>query len=344
MKKIICFTFLVIIIADLSAQSNLLRKYYYWTNKAELAICDNNYQKASDYYEKAFAFHRPFSKDAFFAFKVNYRYLNNIERCLDCYMYLAQMGDKAEWYVDDTVANYNLWKQLERISDTTKCLVNQNLANALKTIQESDQEVRWQQYDDNEAAFSAYRVVDSMNLIKIKEIYKTYPEISDYTAGGSPILSAFYTHVCRTFLFDPKTILLKDVLNGNIPADQYALNEDLWKCICIDPQLGKVRTTIYGTNVYYVFEIDSLAFFLEPDNIKKINRERRKIGLSETWDDLVKKAKFVYTHDTEFKFIPRYSMFYLPEEAATEMEKWVNAINTGERKGYYVVIPEELRK
>lgn len=344
MKRFLCLLFLLVIfLATVDAQSKLLRKYYYWINKAELAICDNNYQEASDCYDKAFLFHRPFARDASLAYKVNYHYLNNIEKCLVCFTYLAQMGDKAEWYVSDTIKEAALWNQLKKISDTTKCLTNPNLTAALKAIDESDQEVRWQRYADETTEFEAYRMVDSVNLLKIKEIYKTYPEISDYTADGHPMLSAFYTHVSRAFLFDPKTILLKDVLKGNISADLYAFYEDQWKCMYIDPQLGKDSSTIYGTNAYYIFEIDSLAFILEPDNVKKIDRERRKIGLSETWTDFIKKAKFVYTHETEFRFIPRCSMFYLPEEAAAEIEKWVNAINTGERKGCYFVVPEELR-
>ena len=335
---------MVISIADLSAQNSLLRKYYYWTNKAELAICDSNYQKASDCYDKAFSFCRPFAKDAYFAYKVNYNYLKNTERCLDCFRYLAQMGDKAEWYVSDTIKEANLWNQLKIIFDTTRCLTNPDLATALKEIDESDQAVRWQQYDDETTAFAACRIVDSVNLLKIKKIYKTFPEVSDYTAEGSPMLSAFYIHVSRAFLFDPKTILLKDVLKGNISAGQYALYEDQWKCMYIDPQLGNDSTTIYGTNAYYIFEIDSLAFILEPDNVKKIDRERKKIGLSETWADFVKKVKFIYTHETEFRFLPRYSTYYRPEDEAAEMEKWENAINTGERKGCYFVVPKELRR
>lgn len=344
MKRFFCLVLLfTVFVANIDAQSKNLKKYYYWVNQAELAICRDNYQEASECYDKAFLFHRPFAKDVYFAYKVNRHYLNNMERCLDCFRYLAQMGDKAEWYVSDTIKEANLWNQLKIISDTTRCLTNPDLATDLKEIHESDQEVRWQQYDDETTAFAAYRMVDSVNLLKIKKIYKTYPEVSDYTADGSPMLSTFYTHVSRAFLFDPKTILLKDVLKGNISAGQYAFYEDQWKCMYIDPQLGKDSMTIYGTNAYYIFEIDSLAFILEPDNVKEIDKERKKIGLSETWADFVKKVKFIYTHDTEFRFIPRCKMYYLPEEAAVEMEKWVKAINTGERKGCYFVVPKDLR-
>ena len=344
MKRLIFLFITVLIIeADTDAQSKLLKKYYYWVNKAELAICDSNYQEASDCYDKAFSFHRPFAKDASFAFKVNYQYLNNAERCLDCFKYLAQMGDEVDWYVNDTLKNVGLLKQMKRMSDTTKCLLNPGLATALLEISRSDQAVRWQQYEDQATAFAAFRKMDSINLIKIKEIYKTYPEISDYTAGTSPILCAFYTHVSKAFLFDPKTILLKDVRKGILSANQYAFYEDEWKCMYIDVQLGDSNNTIYGTNAYFIFMIDSLAFFLEPNNVKKINKERKRIGLSETWGDFIKKAKYVYTHDTEFHFIPRSNLWYLPEEAAAEIEERVKAINNGECKGSYFVVPKELR-
>lgn len=340
MKRFICFFILILTVANLFAQSKLLKQYYYWINQAELAICDSNYQKASDCYDKAFSYHRPFGKDASLAFTVNHQYANNIERCLDCFKYLAQLGDKAEWYVDDTIQEANLWKHLKNISDTTQCLTNPDLAAALQEICETDQAVRRQEFDDGTAALAACRKVDSVNLLKLKEIYKTFPEINDYTADGSPLrLDAFFVHVSRAFLFDPKTILLKDVRRGNIPADQYIRMEDIWRCIYIDPQLGKENTTIYGTNPGYIFMIDSVAFFLEPDNIKKINKERKKIGLSETWADFIKKAKYAYTHDTEFHFVPRSRLHYQAEE----IKELVKAIDSGEQKGFYFVVPENLR-
>ena len=64
------------------------------------------------------------------------------------------------------------------------------------------------------------------------------------------------------------------------------------------------------------------------------------IDLSE---DFIKKAKYVYTHDTEFHFFPRSNLWYLPEEAAAEIEERVKAINNGECKGSYFVVPKELR-
>lgn len=343
-RVVICFFPLLFVTANLYAQSKSLKQYYYWINLAELAICDSNYQKASDCYDKAFSNHRPFAIHADFAFKINHQYLNNMGRCLDCFKYLAQMGDKPEWYVEDTLKEAVLWKHLKNISDTTKCLVNPTLAAALAEITESDQAIRWQGYDDEDAAYAAYRKVDSVNLLKIKKIYKTFPEISDYTADGTPLrLDVFYVHVSRAFLFDPKTILLKDVRRGNIPADQYIRKEDIWRCFWIDPQLGKENTTIYGTNPNYIFMVDSVAFFLEPDNIKKIDKERKKLGLSETWADFITKAKYAYTHDTEFQFVSRSSFMYPPEEAAVEIEKWKNALQSGKRKGLYFTVPKELR-
>jgi len=345
MKRVICIVILMLTAANLFAQGKPLKKYYYWINQAELAICDSNFQTASDCYDKAFSYHRPFGKDASYAFTVNHYYTNNINRCLDCFKYLAQQGDKAEWYVEDTIQEADLWEHLKIISDTTKSLVNPALAAALTEIYESDQAIRWLEFENEDAAFAAYREVDSVNLLKIRELYKTFPEISDYTADGSPLrLSTFYIHVSRAFLFDPKTILLNDVRRGNIPADQYIRMEDEWRCFYIDPQLGKENTTIYGTNPDYFFTVDSIAFFLEPDNIKIINQERRKLGLSETWADFITKAKYTYTHDTEFHFIPRYSWRYSPEEAAHEIAKWKNAIQNSERKGFYFIIPKELRQ
>ena len=42
-----------------------VKKYYDYINKAELAICDFKYEKASQYYEKAFHAITPFCNDLF---------------------------------------------------------------------------------------------------------------------------------------------------------------------------------------------------------------------------------------------------------------------------------------
>ena len=104
------------------AQKANLQSYYYWINQAELAICDSNYQKASDCYHQAFAYNKPFSRDAYFAFKLNYKYTNNIERAIEAYHFQAQMGQRAmDQYgpiISDTLEYHTVWKQI--INDIKK--------------------------------------------------------------------------------------------------------------------------------------------------------------------------------------------------------------------------------
>ena len=48
MRKIVFTTFLFLCIGTTFAQKSGLRRYYYWINKAELAIYDSAYSYASD--------------------------------------------------------------------------------------------------------------------------------------------------------------------------------------------------------------------------------------------------------------------------------------------------------
>ena len=118
----ICF---FVFLFTLQAQSKKnIRQYYYWINQAELAICDSNYQQASDCYQTAFAIQRPFVRDAHFAFKLHTEYLYDLERACEAFHFLALSGDKAYFsdgdpYVDDTVTYAELWQHIKLISDTT---------------------------------------------------------------------------------------------------------------------------------------------------------------------------------------------------------------------------------
>ena len=327
------------------AQKANLQSYYYWINQAELAICDSNYQKASDCYHQAFAYNKPFSRDAYFAFKLNYKYTNNIERAVEAYHFQAQMGQKAiDQYgpiISDTLEYHTLWEQIKEVSDTTISLVIPELQNSLFEILDSDQNVRRNsaQYGSDEEWETAIWETDSTNWEKLRNLYRTYPVINDYTAGMDMVLTALYIHFRREMLVDPQEILLQELYKGNVNASLYARLED--RCmydVAIDQKNKK--QAVYGTNSDYFFCIDSLGFILLPQNVKKIDRERKKILLSETWEDYAKKICYLYRNDTEFNIAP---LTFIYRGDSEETDRLIDDIKKENVKGFYYILPNSVR-
>lgn len=344
MKKILLLLIFAAATLNPYAQSLKAKKYNYWVNQAELAICDSNYQKASDCYDKAFQYKAPFGGDASFAFKLNYKYLNNIPRACQCFHYMAQMGDKPEWVIDDTVRYADVWNQIKLIADTTKCTVNRELENALVSILKSDQYVRMHSelYDSDEAWGKAVTETDSANLKALMALYQAYPAINEYTAGMSPASPALYIHFRRSFLFDPKNILYNEVLKGNVRANNYAKTEDACMFSIIQDK-DSHETDKYGTSTHHIFCVDSIGFIIQPENLKQINKNRKKILMAETWEDYAKKAHYVYCNETDFYFVPISNIYYMPDEAEEIIKNTISKIDNGIIKGSYFVLPPNKR-
>lgn len=346
MKKLSFILMLIVCANTISAQKLFLKQYYYWINQAELAVCDNSYQKASDCYDKAFRYKDPFLEHASCAFTINYKYANQIDRAVECFHYLAQMGDKPEWYIEgqDTIRYFEVWNKIKIIADTTKNTVISELQDALYEIRSSDQYVRRHSelYDSDEAWYNAISETDSVNFEKITRLYRTYPVINDYTAGMPLALKELYIHFRRETLYDPKNILYKEVMKGNVNAAQYARLEDQCMYDIIINKNDKNKTR-YGTTSNYFFCLDTLGFILEPENLKKINKERKRILLSETWEDYAKKVAYQYQNDGDFHFVPLVFTSHALEEREIKIKNAISGIENGTVKGSYYVIPESLR-
>ncbi len=340
MRKIVFTTFLFFCIGTTFAQKSGLRRYYYWINKAELAIYDSAYSYASDCYSRAFRHHTPFGRHASQAFRLNCYYTGNVQRAAQCFHYLAQMGNQPSWYIEDTVKHDELWRTITIISDTTKSLVIPELHDELENIKATDQAVRRMYFDDEEEQAKAIRETDSLNLSRLIGLYKRYPVVNDYTAGMGALMTPQFIHYAKVLNYDPEELLLKEVLKGNIFAGEYVNLIDLCKCELLRPEDGKARpATIYGTNPTFFFIVDSVGFIIQPANIKEVNKSRKRISMSETWEDLAQKHRYRYKHETDFIFFPLKFVFVMPEDARRKIDD----IDNGSTKGEYHIIPLNLR-
>lgn len=316
-----------------------LKQYYHWINQAELAICDSNYLKASSCYDKAFRCHNPFSHDVLNAFTLNLKLIENEDRALRCFYYLAKMGDDPNWYVDDTVKYQTLWEKMKIITDTTSKSVDEELSDTINSIFRSDQEIRKICFNDEVEAEKQILFVDSCNWIALQNLYSKYSIINEYTCGIIPLRPAFSYHLCREFGIEPKQFFLQEVLKGNINASLYAHVED--NCFEI---LSNATTpqTLYGTNVSYVYSIDSVLFIIEPNNLAEVTKNRKKIFL-ETWKDYVRKVIWQYTHNSEIILVTKVSVHSNSNQDEKKMNELKQAIDDKSIKGQYIEIPLKCR-
>ncbi|MBQ9435780.1 MAG: hypothetical protein IJU33_06580 [Bacteroidales bacterium] len=318
------------------AQSKSLRQYYYWINQAELAICDSNFQRASDCYDKAFSIHRPFGGHASFAYRVNADYLHDTVRIVQCFHYLAQMGDPIEWYVEDTIQQVSLYHLLKKVADTTKVLVDTRLQQAMEKICDDDSRVRqnWNPFDT--VQLERIDSMDAVNLQKVKKLYKQYKNINDYNLGmSSAAANLVLKHNCNRILFNPKKLWLKEVKKGNLEASRYMILEDYCHT-AISRAHGRGKATLYGINVDYSFIIDGTLFVVQPAKLKQINRNRKKLGMSETWEDYCKKIWYLTEENEDhFSIYPRNSIFYPDDEAHEKAEELKQKMDKDKNFGWY---------
>ena len=344
LKNLFLSLMALLLVVSAAAQSRKqVRQYYYWVNQAELAICDSNYQLASECYHLAFSIKRADIRDALFAFKINQLYNYDLERACEAFHFLVQAGNKAydEYgtFLDDTTKYQELWNCMKTISDTTKSLVDTNLHNALVEIRNDDQRVRTVNYGSDELAYVTIGHTDSANYQKIHHIFKHYKDIDEYNSGCQAMLNAVFIHFARWRLTTPNIYYKKMVKNGRLSAANYMQNYDY----CYHSIYKSDDNTTYGTNASYTYVINNTLFVRYPTDIKQINKNRRKLNTAETWEDYIKKVMYVYQSDSPFRFYPQQMMFYGDPDVQEQMEKDERArYDDGEVHGvYYEINPKK---
>ncbi len=310
-----------------------VKQYNYWVNQAELAICDSDFQRASDCYDEAFTCHLPFRKDAYFAFRVNTEFIRNTDRALICIYSLIRSGEEPTDIIDDTIKNASLYETAKTLYLNCKKTIIPDLHNEIEEILTSDQAVRknnsFCSADDKELE----RILDSVdynNLQRIKQLYKKYPFVNVYTAGiAVEHMGIVLRHNAYKRGFPLSKTWYKEVRKGNLNVCDYMHTSD--NCNAAAPD--KKRYDEYAKQ--NVYQIGNTLFILTPDNLKKIHRNRQKVFCAETWEETVKKAKYVYSEPCEFYFFPRKNLVSTdPEADAQDLRE---KIDKGEVKGEHIV-------
>lgn len=310
-----------------------IKQYNHWINLAELAVCDQNFENASIYYDEAFKYHRPYAQDAFFAFRVNYEHTRDTSRILDCVHYLVLLNNKIDWIIEDSINDPFFYQHTKNIYDTTPKEIIPELNQEINYILKSDQDAVTKLFD---SADEAYKYIDSVmrdNLKRIKNIYRKYPRVDDYTVGRSiTSLNIPFNHFYKNLRLNPKNSLLKkEVKNGNYNVQKFIALVDL--CFVFSPKADPYKTTIYGTNLNW--GINDTYFSLVPPELKKVQKQRRKVLTDETWEDYEKKIKAISTNQIDYYFYsPRISITN-DDTGDSQIESLIRNIDEGQINGCY---------
>ena len=278
-------------------QKKNLRQYYYWTNQAELAICDSNYATANACYDKAFALKIPFAKDLLSAYLLNLKLTHDVDKIETYAKYLVQCGDSelSERYASECEVDSQVYKLLQFIETNYHSLCDTALQHSLDEILEKDQSYR------HGRGLNAFE--DSMNHAIIRDIkgLSDRYKINIQTTGIYHLynLHAPAIHYVRAELHDLQDLFKEHVLKGNIGADMYMRLEDEYLLVIENnKETDELKDPNgYGQGNFYFYKIGGTVFITYPTNIKMVNKHRKALGLSETFEDLVKKVSWEYTHN-----------------------------------------------
>lgn len=257
---------------------NNVSTYYYWINQAELAIFDSNWNYANNCYDSAFLYKKPFARDLLMAYEINVMYTQDNERILKFAHERLLCGDSelSISYARRNNCDSSLIIKLKMLEDNVKPLCDKKIQNLLDTII-----VRDQQYHFRRVSPKDHRIAYRKNMNDIKKIYRENPIVNEYVAGiyYMGYLLGPLTHFVQEDNNSLQRILKKEVKKGNFDAHWYMRLEDGWR---------KKKKEPYGTDCFFL--IDNVLFYFKPDNIEKINMNRKKLGISETFDDYVRKV------------------------------------------------------
>jgi len=319
MKKLLLGLLLSFIFIVCYAQSNP-KKYYKYINKAELAICDFKYEKASQYYEKAFKAHTPFINDLFIATIINVKFTKKYNLSMKYSRTLLQRDFEIGWIYSDIAPDDSLIaKQFKILEDTFKSLTDKNLKIIFEEMLVEDQKkanTPQEKFDKSE--------VYHTNFIKLFELFNEYGPLTEQKMGlyeYSPI-HIILIHSAQKQM-SPKELLLNHILNGDVYAKNYMKYYDLYM-----ENLGK--PTIYYLGWHDIYIANDILFINYPNNIAQFNEERKKINMSETWEDYVKKVKYQFLNGN-FNFYTTSKTFY--EES--ELQKIIQEIDQEHQNGIF---------
>lgn len=306
-KIIGLFITLFSILINGSSQNNI-QLYYENVNKAELAICDSNFNEAAHFYANAFSYESPFNKDLIIANNISL-IICNYEKILNYAILLKQRGYNISIYPDSIDQSY--YSKLKVIFDTTKDISNHILQCEIDSLQHEDQRIRKDgNYRKN---LIENRRIDSINysnlIILLNTVFSKNEKIVDQNVYNT--IHLIFIHNLNEYkdslVYDvnPQNILMNAVINGLFDAREYAQIYDYYQAR-IDARNSNTTTMFYGMCSLANHIINNTLFIYYPSNIEELNKNRKAIYL-ESYNDYTKKIINQF-YSPKFSFYMEYKI------------------------------------
>lgn len=222
--------------------------------------------------------------DLYNAARLNIKFTKNFDLALKYAKILQERDFGGIYYAIDPKDSMNI-QRFKNMEDSIKPMVNKNLMLILDQMLEDDQKevtTPQEQYENCK--------VHHTNFLKLFELTTEYGPLTEQKIGiyeYSPI-DIIMIHAAQNQM-SPQELMLQEVLNGNINAENYMRYFDLYI-----QNFGE--RTLYGTGWFDIYISDSILFINYPDDITKCNEARKKLNIAETWEDYVKKAKYQFLY------------------------------------------------
>jgi hypothetical protein len=304
-------TFYILLIAIIFSCSKTKEynseKYFELINNAELAICDENYEKAISEYEVAFnAIQKPFGKDIFNS-TLSSQLMNDYDKRDNYLQQIINNSNELDYVKSVFVSKYMTEQEWKKLVSKREIEYDQTLRSEFNEIHARDQLFR-PMYETHDDTINSNRKINLKRILELTDSdgFPSQVELGydNYLRKQSHDIVLHHTAQRRSYdktVIDLEPILKSAVKNGRFDPEQaiFYLNfQD-------DQEKGKFE--VYSSWQYkHPLLPDSLnnkVWFrkLDEEQISKIN-EKRKEWLANSISDIVTKTEFLNKSGLPFVF------------------------------------------
>jgi hypothetical protein len=296
-----------------------IKAYYEYTNQAENAIIEKNYQKALSFYCQAFEKRESFYRDYLNAWYICRNY-NLTDSAMVMTLFKERkrksktkqsINDYIKWTIEnypafDTSFMYSFMK-MNTFDVIPNKKTNTILNNKIDSIFELDQFVRISDKKN-------IRQQDSLNLKAVLNLYQEYETINEQTTSKNSMqrLSTIFLHLSRYENDSWIDLLYKETLKGNFDNRAYAqLLDSYWSNQNKD-------TNLFLSNFGYPLYDKYAIPVLDKSILAEVNKKRKTIMLCSVKEQQ-KKQLWNFRHGFDVEFFQFFSYFEsypdMPESA-----------------------------
>lgn len=290
-----------------TCNNEAITKYYRLTNKAEIAICDGDFDSASKYYSLAFReIEKPFGADVYNAALSNHLSNNLDERNLNLQLLINNSDDLSllKSIFVNTYIDENLWNSFIEKRTTA---YDPRLRNEFKAIWERDQMFR-PMYDTYDDTIQANRILNMNRILSITDSigFPSQIELGFRTSLRGQNHDVVLVHTSQRRSSDKNIIDLEPILCQAVNEGRFDPEQAI-SYLNFQNDKDKRDFEVYSTWQYrHPLLPDSLNNKIWLVNLNKENYERaneiRKKWNADELDDIAVKSDFISRSNMPFIF------------------------------------------